>query len=307
MHSSPSAASRTRCCTTICRRRATRLRPRSTPLSSRLSRLRPPLWVPAPAVRAVSGADQGQGGAVHPVSAAELLHSAGEPAGPGRSDRRSRDGEPGGQALAARGGQRPYPRHHRRDPGRKADAGKTPSAADPASLWRAHGACGPGQARAGSDRRHPPPAVALRRLCRRVMTDLQHQRLADLCRELRLSAVPDLYSAVAQDVAAKEASFADFLEQILRAERDARWARAREMFARVAGFPAVKTLDGFDFGFATGAPRQQIHELAGRGVIERAENVVFLGPLWGWQDASGDRAWLPRHSERPQGALHHGG
>jgi hypothetical protein len=48
-------------------------------------------------------ADQGQGGAVHPVSAAELLYSAGAPASPGRSDRRSRDGEPGGQALAARG------------------------------------------------------------------------------------------------------------------------------------------------------------------------------------------------------------
>lgn len=110
------------------------------------------------------------------------------------------------------------------------------------------------------------------------MTDLQHQRLADLCRELRLGAVPDLYSAVAQDVAAKESSFADFLEAILRAERDARRARAREMFARVAGFPAIKTLDGFDFGFATGAPRQQIHELAGLAFIERAENVVFLGP-----------------------------
>jgi hypothetical protein len=35
---------------------------------------------------------------------------------------------------------------------------------------------------------------------------------------------------------------ADFLEEILRAERDARRARAREMFTRVAGFPTVKTL-----------------------------------------------------------------
>jgi DNA replication protein DnaC len=82
----------------------------------------------------------------------------------------------------------------------------------------------------------------------------------------------------AQSAAAKAASFADFLEEILRAERDARRARAREMFARVAGFPAVKTLDGFDFGFATGVPRQQIHELAGLAFIERAENIVFLGP-----------------------------
>jgi len=107
---------------------------------------------------------------------------------------------------------------------------------------------------------------------------LQHQRLAELSRELRLSAVPDLYSAIAQSAVTKEASFTDFLEEILRAERDARRARAREMFARVAGFPVVKTLDGFDFGFATGVPRQQIHELAGLAFIERAENVVFLGP-----------------------------
>ena len=110
------------------------------------------------------------------------------------------------------------------------------------------------------------------------MSDLQYQRLAELSRELRLSAIPDLYSAIAQSAAAKAASFADFLEEILRAERDARRARAREMFARVAGFPTVKTLDGFDFGFATGVPRQQIHELASLAFIARGENIVFLGP-----------------------------
>jgi DNA replication protein DnaC len=50
------------------------------------------------------------------------------------------------------------------------------------------------------------------------------------------------------------------------------------MFARVAGFRVVKTLDGFEFGFATGVPRQQIYEPASLASIERAENVVFLGP-----------------------------
>src|SRR4029077_6577093 len=52
----------------------------------------------------------------------------------------------------------------------------------------------------------------------------------------------------------------------------------REMFARVAGFPTIKTLDGFDFGFATGAPRPQIHQLAGLALIARAADGVFLGP-----------------------------
>jgi hypothetical protein len=47
------------------------------------------------------------------------------------------------------------------------------------------------------------------------LSDLQHQRLAELSRELRLSAVPDLYSGIAQSAADKEASFTDFLEEIL--------------------------------------------------------------------------------------------
>ena len=110
------------------------------------------------------------------------------------------------------------------------------------------------------------------------MSDLQHQRIVELCAELRLTAVPGLYGGMAQSAVAKQASYADFLEETLRAEREARRARACEMFARVAGFPALKTIDGFDFGFATGAPRQQILELASLAFIERAENVVFLGP-----------------------------
>jgi len=55
--------------------------------------------------------------------------------------------------------------------------------------------------------------------------------------------------------------------------------RAREMFARVAGFPAIKTLDRYDFTFATGDPRKQVMERASLAFIERAENVVFLGPI----------------------------
>jgi DNA replication protein DnaC len=111
------------------------------------------------------------------------------------------------------------------------------------------------------------------------MSDLQHARIAELAQELRLPALPDLYGAIAQGAARrKDASYADFLEDVLRAERDARRVRAREMLTRVAGFPAIKTLEAYDFGFATGAPRAQIQELASLGFIERAENVVLLGP-----------------------------
>jgi DNA replication protein DnaC len=47
---------------------------------------------------------------------------------------------------------------------------------------------------------------------------------------------------------------------------------------KLATLPAVKTLESYDFTFATGAPKTQIHELATLSFIERAENVVLLGP-----------------------------
>jgi DNA replication protein DnaC len=83
---------------------------------------------------------------------------------------------------------------------------------------------------------------------------IQHQRLIDLCHELRLSGIAAQYNALAQKAAEQHLSFTDFVEELLTAERESRRARARELFARVAGFPAIKTLDQYDFHFDT-APR----------------------------------------------------
>lgn len=111
------------------------------------------------------------------------------------------------------------------------------------------------------------------------MSDLQHQRIEELCQELSLGALAGLYGPIAQGAAKrKDASYADFLEEVLRAERGARRVRSREMLTRTAGFPAIKTLEAYDFGFATGAPRAQILELAALSFVERTENVVLLGP-----------------------------
>jgi DNA replication protein DnaC len=84
---------------------------------------------------------------------------------------------------------------------------------------------------------------------------------------------------VAQSAAKrKDASYADFLEEVLKGERDARHVRAREMLTRIAGFPALKTLEAYDCAFASGAPCQQIHEFTELGFVERSANVVLLGP-----------------------------
>jgi len=102
--------------------------------------------------------------------------------------------------------------------------------------------------------------------------------LIELCGDLRLGGIAAQYSALAQKAAERHTSFIDFIEELLIAERESRRARTRELFARVAGFPAIKTLDQYDFNFASGAPRKQILELARLAFIERAESLVFLGP-----------------------------
>ena len=101
------------------------------------------------------------------------------------------------------------------------------------------------------------------------MSDLQHDRIGTLARELRLNAIGDLYGSIAQAAVKRDdATYADFLEEVLRAERDARRVRSAEMLARTAGFPAIKTLEDYDFAFATGAPKAQIQELASLAFVQ---------------------------------------
>src|SRR6201996_9679423 len=47
---------------------------------------------------------------------------------------------------------------------------------------------------------------------------------------------------------------------------------------KLATLPSIKTLEGYDFAFASGAPRKQITELGGLAFVERHENIVLLGP-----------------------------
>ena len=83
---------------------------------------------------------------------------------------------------------------------------------------------------------------------------------------------------LAQEAATKEISYADFLEQLLALENGARVERQRDVLLKLATLPSIRTLEQYDFAFASGAPRAQIQELASLAFIERAENIVFLGP-----------------------------
>jgi DNA replication protein DnaC len=108
--------------------------------------------------------------------------------------------------------------------------------------------------------------------------NLQHERIHALCQSLKLERIGSDWSHLAQQAASNEASFADFLEQLLGGERDARAERTRQTLLKMATLPAVKTLEQYDFAFAAGAPRAQLQELSALTFLARTENIVLLGP-----------------------------
>ena len=91
--------------------------------------------------------------------------------------------------------------------------------------------------------------------------NLQHDRIAALCGALKLDRIAHDWPPIAQDAARTEASFADFLERLLTGETSARGERQRQTLLKLSTLPVIKTLEQFDFGFASGAPRAQIQEL----------------------------------------------
>ena len=107
---------------------------------------------------------------------------------------------------------------------------------------------------------------------------LQHERILALSQSLRLDGMGSQWSVLAQRAANDEASFADYLEWLLQAEQTMRTERTRQTLLKLATLPLVKTLEQYDFSFASGAPRSQLQELASLAFIERSENIVMLGP-----------------------------
>jgi DNA replication protein DnaC len=108
--------------------------------------------------------------------------------------------------------------------------------------------------------------------------NLQSERIADACRQLGLYALPEAWPSIAEHHIAQEGSYADFIEKLLAEELKAKTQRTKATLLKFAGLPSIKTLEEYDFNFASGVPKAKLTELAGLSFIERHENLVMLGP-----------------------------
>lgn len=83
---------------------------------------------------------------------------------------------------------------------------------------------------------------------------------------------------ICEQAAKGDLDYQGFLAQALEAEWRGRQQRGIESRLRLARWPWIKTLDQFDFEFQPSLDRKVVRELAGASFVERAENVVLLGP-----------------------------
>jgi DNA replication protein DnaC len=102
--------------------------------------------------------------------------------------------------------------------------------------------------------------------------------LSHLLEKLKLDYLEAQLDAVCEQAAQADLDYKSFLVQALATEWQGRDHRGIETRLRQARFPWIKTLEQFDFEFQPSLDRRQVRELAGLSFVERAQNVVILGP-----------------------------
>jgi DNA replication protein DnaC len=102
--------------------------------------------------------------------------------------------------------------------------------------------------------------------------------LAGLLGKLKMDQLEAQLDTVCEQAAARELDYKSFLSQALETEWQGRYRRGIETRLRQSRFPWIKSLEQFDFDFQPSLDRRQVRELAGLSFVERAHNVVILGP-----------------------------
>lgn len=102
--------------------------------------------------------------------------------------------------------------------------------------------------------------------------------LSALLTKLHMDHLESQLDTVCEQAAQRQVDYKTFLSQALQTEWQGRYQRGIEARLRQARLPWVKTLDQFDFDFQPSLDRRMVRELAGLSFVERAHNVILLGP-----------------------------
>jgi DNA replication protein DnaC len=102
--------------------------------------------------------------------------------------------------------------------------------------------------------------------------------LDHLLDKLKMDHLEMQLDAVCEQAAQRQLDYKSFLTQALSTEWQGRYQRGIDVRLKQARFPWLKTLEQFDFDFQPSIDRRQVRELTGMSFVERAHNVILLGP-----------------------------
>ena len=99
-----------------------------------------------------------------------------------------------------------------------------------------------------------------------------------LLAKLKMDHLDAQVETLCEQAAQRELDYRSFLTEALAVEWQGRDRRGIETRLRQARFPWIKTLEQFDFEFQPSLDRRQVRELSSLRFVERAHNIVILGP-----------------------------
>ncbi|MEJ2117408.1 MAG: IS21-like element helper ATPase IstB [Alphaproteobacteria bacterium] len=110
------------------------------------------------------------------------------------------------------------------------------------------------------------------------MTDTPQVLLEHHLKQLKLPTFLREYDKLARQCAAENIDHPRYLLRLCELEQIERERRMVERRIRAAKFPAVKSLDTFDFKAIPSLNKVLVNDLARCDYVERRENVIALGP-----------------------------
>jgi DNA replication protein DnaC len=90
--------------------------------------------------------------------------------------------------------------------------------------------------------------------------------------------IPEIIHHHAEEAAAQNISYLEFLDKLLQEEIMAKRDRFIRMKTRLAHLPYHKTLEQFDFSFQPSIDERRIRDLATLRFVQQQENLILLGP-----------------------------
>ena len=106
---------------------------------------------------------------------------------------------------------------------------------------------------------------------------VQQAAILQYAKQLRLPTLGDQFAGLAEEAVKEKQSHLSYLEALLEAEVEERDRKAITRRIQEARFPAVKTLEEFDFPSAPHISAALLRNLSEGGYLARKEPIIFLG------------------------------